>query len=366
MPKKQQKRSNGDGSIYYEKSRDRWACAIIDPSGKRVVKRFRTEQEAKDYLTVIKSSIITNNYIKPAEYTFGQWLIDYMKLYIIPHREPSTIRTYTIYSSYAEPLSDTTLQNLNTNALQALINGLPDKLSNNTKRDIAKMLQRALNKAVETRLITFNPMIGVVLPAKQVIETETFTSEETKKILTYLKNNEKHKRNYAIFSVAFATGMRIGEILALQADDIHNDYINVSKTTKIAENKSIITGATKSKKSRKVSVPDDIIKLLRTLTPNQNGFLFYGERDRQLIAENNMQYPWQCILRDCGIPYKKIHAIRHTHATYLLENGVSITQVSKRLGHSTVTTTLNCYSHLLKDDNKDNIVLGKVNDLIVI
>ena len=366
MPKKQQKRSNGDGSIYYEKSRDRWACAIIDPSGKRVVKRFRTEQEAKDYLTVIKSSIITNNYIQPTEYTLGQWLIDYLKLYIIPYREPSTIRTYTIYSGYAEPISEITLQKLNANTLQSLVNNLPDKLSNNTKLDVAKLLKRALTKAVETRLIPFNPMDSVTLPQKQVNETETFTSEETKKILTYLKNDKQQKRNYVIFSVAFATGMRIGEILALQPNDIYDDYISVNKTTKIADNNKIITGATKGKKTRNISVPSDIIKLLRTLKPNQNGFLFYGERDKELMAENDMQYPWKCILRDCGVAHKKIHAIRHTHATHLLENGISITQVSKRLGHSKVITTLNTYSHVLKDDNKENIMLSKVNEIFIV
>ena len=366
MPKKQQKRSNGDGSIYYEKARDRWVCAIVDPSGKRVVKRFKTEQEAKDHLIVLKSSIITNTYIQPTEYTFGQWLIDYLKLYIIPYREPSTIRTYTIYTGYAEPISETTLQKLNTNTLQLLINTLPDKLSDNTKLDVAKLFKRALNKAVETRLIQFNPMIGVVLPIKQVNEIETFTSKETKTILTFLKNDKEQKRNYAIFSVAFATGMRIGEILALQQNDIHEDYISVTKTTKKAGNYDVITGATKGKKTRNITVPAEIISVLRSLTPNENGFLFYGERDKKLMCEGDMQYPWKCILRDCGIAHKKIHAIRHTHATHLLENGISITQVSKRLGHSRVTTTLNTYSHILKDDNKENIILDKVNEILIV
>ena len=366
MPKKQQKRSNGDGSIYYEKSRDRWVCAIIDPSGKRVVKRFKTEQEAKDYLTVIKSSIITNSYIQPTEYTFGQWLIDYLKLYIIPNREPSTIRTYSIYCSYADPISEITLQKLNTNVLQSLINNFPDKLSDNTKRDIAKTLQRALNKAVETRLIPFNPMIGVILPKKQVKETETFTNEETKKILTYLKNDKQQKRNYAIFSVAFATGMRIGEILALQPNDIHDDYISVTKTTKKAGNYDVITGDTKGKNTRNITVPAEIISILRSLTPNKNNFLFYGERDKQLMCEGDIQYPWKCILRDCGVTHKKIHAIRHTHATHLLENGISITQVSNRLGHSKVSTTLNVYSHILKDDNKENNIVSKVNEMLIV
>lgn len=349
MPKKQQKRSNGDGSIYYEKSRERWACAIIDPSGKRVVKRFKTEQEAKDHLTVVKSSIITNTYIKSSELTFGQWLIDYMKLYIIPVRTPTTVRAYTNLMRYAEPISEITLDKLNANALQNLINTLPNTINDTSKNSIGSFFRRALRKAVSTRLIPYNPMDGVVLPSKKTKEIEVFTVEEMHAICDYFEHHKRYYRYYVLFKTLFATGARIGEILALKDSDIRDDYIYISKSVKEVGSR-IFIGKTKTKVNRKVYVPKSIIELLRSATPNDEGFLIYGPLTQQVLSEGRVQGVWHKALSDLNIPYRNIHVIRHTHATQLLENGVSITEVSKRLGHGKVTTTLNVYSHLLQDN----------------
>ena len=76
-----------------------------------------------------------------------------------------------------------------------------------------------------------------------------------------------------------------------------------------------------------------------------------------------MQEAWGRIIKRSNIKHKNIHAIRHTHATQLLENGVSITEVSKRLGHSSVTITLNTYSHVLRDTDRQNYVTDKVTEI---
>lgn len=357
------KRSNGDGSIYYEKSRERWACAIVDPSGKRIIKRFKTEQEAKDHLTIIKSSILTNAYIQPSQITFGQWLIDYLKLYVIPNAQHSTIRTYTRYCEYAEPLSEMPIQKLTPNNMQKLINDLPAYLSGTTRNAIGSMFKRALRKAYNTRVITFNPMLDVVLPKKDTKDVETFTIEEMNKILDYLSTRKLYYRNYVIFKTAFATGMRIGEILALQQADIHDDYISVTKTIKRDLAYKKILGLPKGKKPRNINVPKGIITILRSLKPNEAGFLFYSNTNKTLLNQSTIQDEWETILTNANVPYRKIHAIRHTHATQLLENGVSITEVSKRLGHSSVTITLNTYSHVLKDKERLGFVTDKVSEI---
>lgn len=357
------KRANGDGSIYFEKSRERWACAIVDPSGKRIVKRFKTEQEAKDYITVTKSSIITNAYIQPSQITFGQWLIDYLELYVVPNAQPGTIRTYTNYCEYADPLNEIPIQKLTANNLQKLINDLPDSLSNTTKNAIGNLFKRALRKAFNTRIIPFNPMNDVNIPKKDKTDVETFSIEEIDSIMQYLSSTPKQSRNYAMFKTAFATGMRIDEILALQKNDIQADGIIVNKTLKKDLNGKIIVGLPKGKKTRIIPVPHSVIALLNKRIPNDNGFLFYSNPHKNLLDITNVQVAWVHILENSGVPYRKIHTIRHTHATQLLENGVSLAEVSKRLGHSSVTITLNTYSHVLNDKSRKDYVKDKVTEI---
>lgn len=357
------KRANGDGSIYYEKSRDRWVCSFVDPSGKRIVKRFKTQQEAKDSLTVSKSSVLTNIYITPSQLTFGQWLIDYIKLYITNSATHSTIRQYTNFATYAESLSNVPLQKLNTNLLQKLINDLPDRLCDNTKNNIANFFKRALNKAYLTKLIPYNPMDGTKIPKKTNNDVETFTLDEMNIILKYLASKPWKHRDYVIIKTAFATGMRIGEILALQSYDIFPTYINVSKSVKKDLSGKIVIGTTKNKKTRQVTAPPNIIAMLQGMKQNDNGFLFYSRTNKFLINEATMGENWKLILKTANVEYRKFHAIRHTHATQLLENGVSITEVSKRLGHSNVTVTMNTYSHLLKEQDRQNFVTDKVTEI---
>lgn len=357
------KRANGDGSIYFEKSRNRWACAIVDPSGKRIVRRFKTEQEAKDYLTITKSSIITNIYIQPQDITFGQWLVDYLKLYVVPNAARSTLRTYTNQCTYAEPLKNIPIQKLTTNNLQKLINDLPSRLKNSTKRGIATLLRRSLKKAYQTRLIPYNPMDGVKIPKAETSEIETFTIEEMKTILTYLSQSQSTKRNYVIYSILFASGMRLGEILALQVTDVYDDRVNINKSVTLDDNHKTIIGPTKNKKSRNITLPASIIALLRSMPPNKDGFIFYSRYRKQLLNESNMQDMWRNILKKVDLPYRKIHAIRHTHATQLLENGVSVTEVSKRLGHSSIMITLNTYSHVLRDKEHKDYIANKVGEI---
>lgn len=359
---KNSKRANGDGSIYYEKSRERWVCAIVDPTGKRIVKRFKTEQEAKSYLTVMKSSIITNVYIQPNQITFGQWLIDYITLYVKPNAQPSTVITYANYCEYAEPLSEIPIQKLTANHLQKLINDLPNNLSSTTKNGIASMFKRALKKAYNTKVITFNPMNDVNIPKKNTPDVDVFSTDEIKAILSYLEKSG-NDRNYAIFKTAFVTGMRLGEILALKNDDIKPNHIVVSKTVKLDLNKKRIIGLTKGKATRLINVPASIIKMLKQQKPNDEGFIFYSRINNNVLTENNIHKAWETILRKTGIKYRKIHAIRHTHATQLLENGVSITEVSKRLGHASVTITLNTYSHVLNDANRQNELNDKITTI---
>ena len=95
----------------------------------------------------------------------------------------STINIYTSYCEYAEPLNTIPIQKLTTNSLQKLVNDLPDNLNNTTKNCIAMLFKRALKKACDTRLITYNPMQGVLIPKKNKTEIETFTIDEMNSIL---------------------------------------------------------------------------------------------------------------------------------------------------------------------------------------
>lgn len=210
---------------------------------------------------------------------------------------------------------------------------------------------------------------------------ETFTKEEIKRIIDSL--SKKNKIRYIILFALF-TGIRQGELLALNKEDIQIDTVKINKTVKTVkvfdnkDNKKYhyeikITKPKTKTSNREVPLPDSMkaeLKRLEKLVAeeklklgeayNENSLLFPSETGSYIDAKN-LRRSWERVLNNAEVQKKKFHALRHTYATRLFENNASILTVSRLLGHSSIKTT-EIYTHVLEDVKKEEVQC--LNDML--
>lgn len=329
-------------SIYFEKERGKYRAAFITPTGKRVTKRFNTKEEAEDWVSVNRMQVRNGAFVEPHNISIGEWILKYLELYKKNVR-PRTFSDYIFVAKMLEPLSKLPLNADNTMFFQEYFNGLNSKYAPNTIVKTKNFLSEAMNRAVFLGLANKNCVKGVVLAPVVKTPVESFTKDEIQRII----RASKEEKLYPLIMVAIFTGMRVGEICALKWIDYDGKYIHVRRT---------ITGqklgsTTKTQSSiRDIILPDNIIAILNKM-PRDCEFIFHS-RSGHFYFYRFIHNVWVRVLKRANLPYKKFHALRHTHASQLIAAGVPVTEVAKRLGHSNVGTTLSVYSHAIKGSDE--------------
>ncbi|TGV31221.1 site-specific integrase, partial [Mesorhizobium sp. M00.F.Ca.ET.186.01.1.1] len=248
-------------------------------------------------------------------------------------------------------------------------------LSGTTKRYIYRVLNDIFARAVEWKVIKSNPIEGVKKPEIDTKEKEIFVEDEL--ILMFQKLSWEPLKWRTFFELALTTGMRRGELLAIdfnkhlrweKIDGEDTLFVDVRESVAKASGQVIIKGV-KSKKSRRpIAVTPEIIPLIQKLSSKvKKNKLILGENwkggDRMLLfgQDNGLPtYPdtplnwFKKFLKRHGLDYKNvtIHGLRHTYATYLLYKGYSLKEIQELLGHSNIRITGELYTHFLAEMNK--------------
>lgn len=258
-----------------------------------------------------------------------------------------------------------------------------------------KLLRKFFRYCVARGYLLRDPCFGIDLDVYKEDEDELTIDEELEdegKIETYTPDEIQkiihgdYNRKLKIFAkFALGTGLRHGEILALRTSDVDLDLMEVSVTKTLSllkvfddpEKYHYEWKATKPKTKssrRKVPIPTELKKDLQELNKirieeklklgqayNDNDLLFPSATGTYLDQRNVLR-AWERALKRIGVEYKNIHALRHTYATQLIENGVPLMTVSRLLGHSTIKTTER-YVHVLQESKRDEV--QKLNKLFV-
>lgn len=224
-----------------------------------------------------------------------------------------------------------------------------DGLSNRYIADILIVMKSIFKYAVNIYHI-YNPMTGITMPKKTNPEIKLLESSEEKELEKYIS---EHKNNTTLgVALTMNTGLRIGELCALQWKDIDlkKRVLTVRKTVQRiqchdGEKKTkVIIGDPKSETSRR-SIP---------LTKKMVSFLtqFKGNDEEYLLSAKNtpieprtMQYRFARILKNVNLPSIHFHALRHMFASTCVKLGFDVKTLSELLGHSSVEITLNRYVH---------------------
>lgn len=352
----------------------RYYAGIDELTGKqRYIRRqgFISEEDAKTELLKIEYLVKTNQYFKDVKSgKFGDVLDEWLEL----HKETVKPSTFSIMqgrvNNHIKPyFNDMYLDKITLRQCQDFTNQMFKKTPASYK-DITNIVKNVLDYAIRLDMIKTNPMLYVIKPRKRLAISETekhgnfYNKDELNNFLATAKDTNLKK--YALFRLLAFTGMRVGECLALQWKDIdfNKKMVSISKTIASIKGGVIVQPPKTVSSNRKISLDDMTIQVLKKWQLEQRKQLFkvgINAMDNKQIIFSNYENKYsrdstvnlwiKQIAKKAGLYQISTHGLRHTHATLLVASGMDIKQVQARLGHSKIDTTLNIYTHVLKEKN---------------
>ncbi|AHZ49044.1 TPA: tyrosine-type recombinase/integrase [Bacillus thuringiensis] len=226
-------------------------------------------------------------------------------------------------------------------------------------KTINNQLNAILNFAVKFYGLSANPskVVGSI-GKKQADSMNFWTLEEFNLFYEQLEKEESK----VIFSILFWTGIRSGELLGLQWKDIDllSNTISITKSLQKVNGETVINPPKTPKSKRIIHIPLALSALIvkyknKLYKPKHNDFLFD-------CSKYYVLYELRRGIKKANIKKIRVHDLRHSHASLLIELGYSPLLISERLGHEKIETTLQVYSHLYP--NKHDAVAKKLNNLM--
>jgi integrase len=230
--------------------------------------------------------------------------------------------------------------------IQACYAGLlADGLSPRTVFHTHAVLQRALTQARHWGLTSSIPTELVSVPRLPYREMRALSKAQ----LEILFESSRETRWYPLWVLLGTTGLRIGEALGLKWSDVDliAGRLQVRRALQRQRGRGLVFVEPKSVTSRRcVELPQLAIAALKQQRVRVDGELVFPNRDGEPVEPGTVSDALKVALDPAGWPRIRVHDLRHTTATVLLEAGVHPKLVQHLLGHSTVALTLNTYSHI--------------------
>ena len=337
---------------------------------------YATRRECEAALAKVLAALETQSFTAPTKVTVKQFLLTEWLPAIKGTLRPTTYSSYAMLTrEHIIPrLGSLQLQRLTPGAINALYAHLSEHgrvhgggpLSASSVRRVHAVLHRACHDAVRWGRLTVNPVAGADPPkasAEHHDRLPVWTAEQLTAFLAAVAED----RLYALWRVLAATGMRRGEALGLAWEDVDMEqgsltirraWIPVDGVAQFSE--------PKSRRSRRTIALDPVtVEALRTHAARQADEQSTWQEDAAEVGlvftrpDGRPLVPWAVskAFRDHGraalLPAIPLHGLRHTYATLALASGVNPRIVSGRLGHATVALTLDVYSHVLPQADRE-------------
>ena len=350
-------KGSGAGSVY--KRGDKWRGQIT-VDGVRLSHTAAKKKDVLDWMAQMRNS---EPVVNITDYTVQEWTELYFEKWYKPRVTANTYSTTTnLVKTHLYPeLGDCLLSELTTEKIQdaypKMFNTKNTKAGGKYSDGTIKIFSTAFSKALEYAqsegVIKKNPHANVVIQKTGITkEVESYTDEEYTKIVEYTKNKTNIDR---VFYLLIATGMRVGECIALTWNDVNLDEgsITINKTAINYNGHMIIQDHPKTEQSvRKIYISGNTVVFLRRLTAGKEGILVLPNTYGYLYHTSALRSRWIKVCAKLDIPYKNLHALRHSWATRALRKGVEVHTVSKMLGHKSIATTMDIYKTVFIEDKK--------------
>ena len=361
------RRDYGSGGLV-ERRPGRWHVSIELPpdpsSGRRRRRRFTVRGSRADAQRALNSALAARDQgidLNPSRLLVRDYLEQWLDRHARISVRPSTLRRYEqIAGRLASLIGAITLRDLRAihvqNAYGAL---LDDGLAPRTVLHHHRLLKQSLQQAVRWGLIPANPADAVAAPKAERREMRSLSADEVALLEDAVTDDDLAR----LFRVAVTTGLRLGELLGLRWSDIDlgNGRLHVQRSAFYGKGTTSLGSVKTGRSRRAVALSHGTVATLREhhaaqasrrleLGPAYRGMdLVFPSPDGSIMPPYRASNRFRAIADRVGLRGVRFHDLRHTMATLALSAGVHVKVVSERLGHSTTQITLDTYSHVLPD-----------------
>ena len=364
-----------------QRSKGSWSIVLDlgrDPSTGKRKQQWQTvrgtKKEAEKKLAELQHQMDTGTFIKASKLTVRDFLKQWLRDYVSTNVRAATAEGYRIIVEChlipnlgAVILSELKPSHLQAYYAKALKEGRRDGRGGLAARTVSHhhtVLKEALSHAVKWELISRN--VGDAVDSPRAIDKEmnALDPHGVDRLLDAARNT----MYFPIIHLATFTGMRRSELLGLKWENInfHHGTVSIAQVLHCLPGGRILIEPPKTAKSRRLvplspapalalrayqeMVEADLAQIGSTLT---GGRLVFSQLDGSPTLPNTLTHAFGKIVRKAGLEGITLHSLRHTHASILLQQGVSSKTVGERLGHSTVVITLDTYSHVTPGVKED-------------
>jgi integrase len=344
----------------------RWEASYRDPTGRERVKHHRTRADADRWLTGIKSQLNTGDFIDPrrGRRLFADWADDWLST--TAHVRPKTrahyesiLRIHVLPAFADQPISAITPATVRRFIAQRTDSGAAP----GTVRSVRKVLRLVLATAVADGALRANPCDGVRVPASPRAEMVFLTAEQIEDLATAID-----ERYSTLVRLAAYTGLRAGEICALRVGRVDHDTGRITVAESVTEVPvlGLHFSEPKTYERRSVTLPgflaDELEKHLTSRPDDPTALVFTSPEGSTLNHKNFYRRHYKPAVREAGLPPEtRFHDLRHTCAALCIALGAHPKAIQERLGHSSITVTLDRYGHLFP--KLDETLTARLNDL---
>nr|WP_316622171.1 tyrosine-type recombinase/integrase [uncultured Ruminococcus sp.] len=357
---------NGKKKVKYVLAKTRSECAV---RLKNAIEEYEKEQEIIDRC----------DFLDDPNPTLKQWSQVWLTSYCKGIIRDATYENYRFFfDKYINPnMGDIHLKSISTvNCQQFLMKMYTTGRIISTKRGKAGTglslktvknfkiaLHACLQKAVNEGLIEKNPVSGVILPKEPKKEMQTLKADELGAFLA----ETKKEGLYEFYFLELTTGLRLGEILALEWSDLDENQkvIRVNKSARRVKGGMEVNPPKTQASIRTITISDECLRLLialRNRQPVGTKLMFPSPVTGSYYDPKAVTKKLHKLQERAGIPQIRFHDLRHSFATLSIEQGMDIKTISHMLGHTDAGFTMNTYMHVT--DTMQQKVADTMGDLL--
>jgi integrase len=282
---------------------------------------------------------------------------------VLAHKKPSSIKAAESHlRTYIRPwLGEVRMEEFTAQAQQNFVTRLSQRVSRKTVVNVLSTLSSMIGTAKKWDYLC-RPVVmrELALPAEELRKRARFYgADDVRKIIAVAPQPYR-----TMFAIAAMTGLRVGEVVALQKDDLDfaHRLVHVQRSAWYGRVQTL-----KSKSSRAdVVMPEALLTLLgeylATWKVNPEGFLFLNRNGRPFAANKVVEYGLWPVLDKLKLPRGGMHAFRHAHASLLMDVGAPATVTKEQMRHSDARITLAVYGHVIGDAQREAV--DKVGEIL--